>query len=437
MHVSRYKQWEVLPASKFSGKWFKFAVGNDMLESKILGVLGKDIKEEDIMEAERQGYEIIDVPLEMLHRFEMDMNRTLIDTCGIAVQSSYKYIPYRIIQPCFGLHQNPFKQEIIKTGLKDSYQIKDFFLPELVGEMIYSKKVYIHCDLSKSGDMTGISAVAVLGYKNQNRFDDTGGNSTLKEMVFRHIFTIGLKCPANDELSMIKVKDFLHYLRYDLGWNIAGVSCDGYQSLMLLQSLQLDGFTTKEVSMDIVKNKEDIGYTVFRNTLVEQRIKLINLYELTRELTNLEKNESTGKVDHPKQSVKVVNGETIKSVGKDLADSLGGAIYNATLSVDVNDLDFIDGVTITDGSGGILNTPQNIVNSMFGFTTNFDGSVQVMQPQNEENNINITAPTKNKQIINKQKILQRIQDENPNSRLTTQQLNALYDDFNDDGLIMF
>ena len=74
---------------------------------------------------------------------------------------------------------------------------------------------------------------------------------------------------------------------------------------------------------------------------------------------------------------------------------------------------------------------------MFGFTTNFDGSVQVMQPQNEENNINITAPTKNKQIINKQKILQRIQDENPNSRLTTQQLKALYDDFNDDGLIMF
>ena len=32
MHVSRYKQWEVLPASKFSGKWFKFAVGNELLE---------------------------------------------------------------------------------------------------------------------------------------------------------------------------------------------------------------------------------------------------------------------------------------------------------------------------------------------------------------------------------------------------------------------
>ena len=314
MHVSRYKQWEVLPASKFSGKWFKFAVGNELLESFIIGTQYTD---EQLKEYEKQGYEIIDIPLEMLHRFEMDMNRTLIDTCGIAIQSSYKYIPYKIVQPCLGTGSNPFKSEIIKTGLKDQYQISDFFIPELVPEMIYSKKIYIHCDLSKSGDMTGISAVAVLGYKNQERFDDTGGNSTLKEIVFRHVFSVGIQCPANDELSMIKVKDFLHYLKYDLGWNIAGVSCDGYQSLMLLQSLTIDGFTTKEVSMDIIKNKEDVGYTVFRNTLVEQRIKLLDLYELTREITNLEKNETTGKVDHPKQVTRVLeDGTKVKSVRK-------------------------------------------------------------------------------------------------------------------------
>ena len=192
MHVSRYKQWEVLPASKFSGKWFKFAVGNELLESTIIGT---DYTDEQLKEYEKQGYEVIDIPLEMLHRFEMDMNRTLIDTCGIAVQSSYKYIPYKIVQPCLGTGSNPFKKEILKIGLKDSYQIKDFFIPELVPEIIYTKKIYIHCDLSKTGDMTGISAVAVLGYKNQERFDNTGENSTLKEIVFRHVFSVGLQCP--------------------------------------------------------------------------------------------------------------------------------------------------------------------------------------------------------------------------------------------------
>lgn len=304
MHVSRYKQWEVLPASKFSGKWFKLAVGNELLSSYIMGV---DPSQEEIDKAEEQGYTVIDCPLETLHRFEMDMNRTLIDTCGIAVQSSYKYIPYRIIEPCIGPSKNPFKDEILKIGLKDNYQIYDFFIPELVPEILYSKKVYVHCDLSKSGDMTGISAVAVLGYKNQERFDDTGATNTIKEMVFRQLFTVGLQCPANDELSMIKVKDFIHYLKYTLGWNIAGVSCDGYQSLMLLQSLKLDGFEVKEVSMDIVKNKEDIGYTSFRNVLVEQRIKIINLHTLIKELTSLEKNDATGKVDHPRQCL---SGET-------------------------------------------------------------------------------------------------------------------------------
>lgn len=298
MHVSRYKQWEVLPASKFSGKWFKLAVGNELLESYIMGV---DVSDEDVKNAEMQGYQVIDVPLEMMRRFEMDLNRTLIDTCGIAVQSSYKFIPYRIIEPCLGDGINPFKQEIIKTGMKDNMQIKDFFEPEIVPEILYSKKLYIHCDLSKSGDMTGISCVAVLGYKNQERYDAEGNLSTLKEMVFRHVFSIGLQCPANDELSMIKVKDFIHYLKYDLGWNIAGVSCDGYQSLMLLQSLRLDGFTTSEVSMDILKNKECVGYTSFRNALLEKRIYLLKLHELIREITNLEKNETTGKIDHPRQ----------------------------------------------------------------------------------------------------------------------------------------
>lgn len=314
MHVSRYKQWEVLPASKFSGKWFKLAVGNDMLESQILGT---NITDEQIQDYEKQGYEVIDIPLEMLHRFEMDLNRTLIDTCGIAVQSSYKFIPYRIVEPCLGNGTNPFKQEIIKLGMKDNYQIQDFFIPEIVPELLYTKKIYVHCDLSKSGDMTGISAVAVLGYKNQERFNDEGTSTTMKEMVFRHVFSIGLQCPPNDELSMIKVKDFIHYLKYELGWNIAGVSCDGYQSLMLLQSLRLDGFIVNEVSMDILKNKECIGYTSFRNTLVEKRINLLNLHELLREITNLEKNETTGKVDHPKQTTKILSdGTKVKSVRK-------------------------------------------------------------------------------------------------------------------------
>lgn len=570
MHVSRYKQWEVLPASKFSGNWFKIAVGNELLTSYIMGV---NVSEEEVKEAEMKGYTVIDVPLEMKHRFEMDFNRTLIDSCGISVQSSYKYIPYRIVEPCLGTGVNAFSKEIIKTGLKDNLQIKDFFLPEVVPEILYTKKIYIHCDLSKSGDMTGISAVAVLGYKNQERFTDTGDSTTLKEMVFRHIFSVGLQCPPNDELSMIKVKDFLHYLKYDLGWNISGVSCDGYQSLMLLQSLKLDGFNVKEVSMDIVKNKEDVGYTVFRNVLVEQRIKLLKLNELIKEITNLERNELTGKVDHPKQclvgstkirladntyktilelkkdlengkdnyvlsyntlngkieprkilnvwytgkrkdmyrfifsngknvictsnhpflldgntyveakflalynifkcvdekvslinieelynteydvydlevdfthnfaldvgvfvhnSVKILDdGTRVKSVGKDISDSLGGAIYNATLSVDINELDYMDSVILADGGLTTLNNSTSKADQAFGIKRNIDGSIslqpQITEPENIDEIINSQIE---KQIQQSQLVVQQIRKDNPNTKLTNQQIRELYDDFN-------
>lgn len=436
MHVSRYKQWEVLPASKFSGKWFKIAVGNELLTSYIMGV---EVTDEQIKEAEMMGYTVIDVPLEMKHRFEMDFNRTLIDSCGISVQSSYKYIPYRIVEPCIGNNiSNPFTNEIIKTGLADDKEISDFFLPELVPEILYTKKIYIHCDLSKTGDMTGISAVAVLGYKNQERFDDTGGSSVLKEMVFRHIFSVGIQCPPNDELSMIKVKDFLHYLKYSLGWNIAGVSCDGYQSVMLLQSLKLDGFVTNEISMDLLKNKECVGYTIFRNVLVEQRIKLLKLQTLIKEITNLEKNETTGKVDHPKQTTKILDdGTKIKSVGKDISDSLGGAIYNATLSVKLEELDYLDNVTIVDNNVTLSNN-SNIADNFFGISTNANGTISLgSQEQKIENIDDQISSAIQDEIKTNQTILKKIKEDNPNTRLSEQQLRDLYDDFSGGEFIIF
>ncbi len=436
MHVSRYKQWEVLPASKFSGNWFKIAVGNELLTSYIMGV---DVPQEQINEAEMMGYKVIDVPLEMKHRFEMDFNRTLIDSCGISVQSSYKYIPYRIVEPCVGTNMaNPFISEIIKTGLADNKEIYDFFVPELVPEILYTKKIYIHCDLSKTGDMTGISAIAVLGYKNQERFDDTGNSSVLKEMVFRHVFSVGIQCPPNDELSMIKVKDFLHYLKYTLGWNIAGVSCDGYQSVMLLQSLKLDGFVTSEVSMDLLKNKECVGYTIFRNVLVEKRIKLLKLQELIKEITNLEKNETTGKVDHPKQTTKILDdGTKVKSVGKDISDSLGGAIYNATSSVKLEELDYLDNVTIADNNVTISRT-NNIADSYFGISTNANGTISVgsqeQQPQDLDDQISTAIQD---ELLGNQTILKKIKEDNPNTNLSEQQLRDLYEDFTGGDFVIF
>lgn len=204
----------------------------------------------------------------------------------------------------------------------------------------------------------------------------------------------------------------------------------------------MTGFDAKEVSMDIVspKTKECVGYTTFRNAMVEQRIKLIELHELLKEITNLEKNETTGKVDHPRQTVKIIDGMTIKSVGKDEADSLGGAIYNATISVNLDELDYLDGVTITDSST-VLNADRNNANQFFGITTDVNGRAVIntndIITEQEEVNVNDQIDLEiNGELYAKNKVVEQIRKSNPKTKLTDKQILDLYGDFNSDGFII-
>lgn len=435
-HVSRYKQWEVLPASKFSGKWFKLAVGDQVLQSYILGT---EPKQEEIDSAERMGYQIMDIPLDMLHDFENDINRALIDFAGIALQSAYKFIPYKILAQNFKeTNINPFKKEIIETGMYDTLQIKDFFIPELVPESIYTKKIYIHGDLSKSGDRTGLSAVAVLGYKDQSRYNNTGGTNETKEMVYKHVFSIGIEAPANSEIYFQKTRDFLHYLKYELGWNIVGVSFDGYNSVDMRQQTELDGFKSTIVSLD----RDDKGYTVFKNTLVEKRISMIDCPELTKEITGLERSTRTGKIDHPPQTTKKVAGKIIKSLGKDESDSLCGAIYNASISVDVKQLSRLDSVTITNSSLLTTTGSTNDIDKMFGYVKNKDGTVvQIFNNNNKNVDIDTAIEQSITQEINKSKeIIDNIRKNN-DTKLNDKQILDMYNQMNakmlGKGMLMF
>ena len=205
---------------------------------------------------------------------------------------------------------------------------------------------------------------------------------------------------------------------------------------MLLQSLKLDGFETKEVSMDIIKNKECVGYTAFRNVLVEQRIKLIKLHTLIKEITNLEKNETTGKVDHPKQSTKILSdGTKIKSVGKDICDSLGGAVYNAILSVDIKELDYIESVVLTDDTL-TLNTGINEADAHFGFIRNSQGVITQINNNKPELESKI-AEDINKEILRNKNIVNQIRSNNPTTKKSDKELLDLYNTMDNDGFLIF
>jgi hypothetical protein len=137
------------------------------------------------------------------------------------------------------------------------------------------------------------------------------------ELHYADVFTVGIKAPSNSEISLEKTRQFIYYLRKQ-GWNIKGISIDGFQSADTRQILTTRGFDCQILSLD----RTPEGYTQFRAAINENRIEILELEGLREEAINVEKNMQTGKVDHP-------DGGRLGS--KDKLDSLAGALWNASL----------------------------------------------------------------------------------------------------------
>lgn len=321
-------QWEVKPPGTFSNKRFKVAVGNKKIHSRIVH------KDDDLEGLEKQGYRIIDIPLELKRDFERDIDSSLMEFAGISSSLTTKFISYDSISGCYSKkRKNPFTNNIISIGTNDDMLIQDFFKPEMIDEVLTTKPIYIHIDTSLTGDRTGISAVAITGIKEEKHYSTEENDLVpIQELIYAHLFSIGIQCPADAEISLQKNREFIYYLKYSLGWNINGVSLDGFQSADSKQQLLQAGFDAKIVSLDRTPD----GYMYLKASLNERRISMLDIPELEKEVINLERNNMTGKIDHPPVSA---------GGSKDISDSLAGALFNASQISDRSSLYHYDDLT--------------------------------------------------------------------------------------------
>lgn len=309
--VADAKIWDVKPAGVYSGKKFNLAVGGSNLPSKIIP------DDEDPATYERVGYEVIEVPVEHKQSFELDMQSAIMNVAGISITHVLKFFSIEQIQKCYTDDVNPFVEEVIPIGLKDNALIQDFFLPQFVPEEIYSRPIFIHLDMAVNGDRAGIGAVAAMGYSNTSEYDISAGKVvSTRKMVYRHVFNLGIEAPKNDQIHFAKVREFLYHLKFNLGWNIKGVSTDGFNSVDMRQQLVTMGF--QNVSLVSLDRTPD-GYMALKSAIAEKRIAMLKLPLLERELVQLERDNVTGKLDHPLTG------------SKDCSDGLAGALYNALL----------------------------------------------------------------------------------------------------------
>lgn len=296
--------WNVKPKGTYCGKTFKVAVGNKFLSSKI-------VKEDDDLDAyNKQGYRVIDVPIEFKADFMKDVDGALMDVAGISAASSLKYLSVETMMETMLPVKNPFSAEILNIGTKDKLRIQDFFDAKAIRERDYSKPVYIHIDMSQSGDKTGIVAIAIDGAK---RIDDEDPDAA-PELYYKMLFGVDIQNPGDAQVDFKKTRQFIYYLKH-LGWNIKCVSTDGFQSTDTQQRIAEHGITAKLLSLD----RTPIGYEILKSAINEKRVGLLNIELLKREAAEIQRDTRTGKIDHPE------NGS------KDMLDALAGALWSASM----------------------------------------------------------------------------------------------------------
>ena len=302
--------WTVQPRERFSNKTFNVALGNKFLLSLVVK------PEDNVEELKTRGYKIIEVPMDFYPNFIEDIDRGLIDYAGISSSEISKYISGAVVQRVVNQTlKNPFTKEIIEVGNApdDTAEYKNFFDLSRVPQEMKQKPLYIHLDMSISGDMTGIGGVWIKGKK-----PSTDANNQSKDLFFSSAFVVSVKAPKGRQISFEKNRNFIYWLK-EQGFNIKGISTDTFQSYDTGQALQAKGFNYSILSVDRVDtDRVNKPYQYLKSTIYEERIEIFNSENLIDELTDLERNLNTGRIDH------APNGK------KDAADSLCGSLFNAS-----------------------------------------------------------------------------------------------------------
>lgn len=336
--------WNIRPASEYSGKRFYVAQGNKFLASEVIPD-GADLKQ-----YKDKGYNVMSVPVEYRAAFLEDIDRALCDFAGVSSSDLTKYIAGHRLQAVKSKElQNPFSKDIIEVGnAKDDHtQYYDFFdLTKIPKELKY-KPLYIHLDMSVSGDKTGIAGTWIRGKKPHEE-----GVPDSKELYYQLAFSVSVKAPRGYQVSFEKNRQFIYWLK-EQGFNIKGVSSDTYQNADLAQQLTAKNYNYQVISVDRVDPNDKIckPYHHFRNVIYEERILMYDSELLTEEILGLERN-SNGKIDHPDGG---------RTGSKDCSDAVCGALWNASQNAEQYAFDYgedLDNISTVNTQNTTMNLNQ-------------------------------------------------------------------------------
>lgn len=290
---------------------FWVAIGNKFLAHELLP---KDADDSLVSQYREKGYSMLKVPPIYREHFETNLDQALMDDAGYSTTSITKYISgIRLNEIKTDSYQNPFVKDVIEVGnaQDDQLQYANFFDLSRVDPRDLSRPLFIHLDLSMTGDKTGLAGVWITGKEKGVE----GGNS----MTYKLAFSVSIKAPQGAQVSFNKTINFINWLRNN-SFAVKGVSSDTFQSASTLQDLKANGFRTNVQSVDRIDsvNRICIPYDFFKTCIYERRLQIYKKCDLlTDEITSLER-LSDGHIDHPKYG------------SKDQSDAVCGALFLAS-----------------------------------------------------------------------------------------------------------
>lgn len=364
--------WEVKPKGTYSDEIFYVGLGNKFLESIVI----PDDDYNNLDAYRKRGYQILEVPIDFKPKFIEDIERNLCDFAGVSSSASSKYISAAAVNLTLREEfKNPMP-DILEIGNApdDTAQYYNFFDLDKIPKDLMYKPLYIHLDMSVSGDMTGIAGIWIAGKKVST--DD----NLAKDLSFRLAFSTSIKAPKGRQISFEKNRNFIYWLK-DQGFNIKGISTDTFQSVDTGQALTARGYNYSPLSVDRVDTDRICKpYQYFRSCIYEKRVEMYYSARLFDEVISLEKNNNTGKVDHPP------NGH------KDVSDAVCGAIYNASKNAEQYAFDYGEDLEVTQE----ISNDTNQLNQQ-QITIDFEAEMMKLLDPIHENNKKSEANNANNQ----------------------------------------
>ena len=301
IYIYDKRTWDVLPEDRFSGEWFEVFTGDLSRKPRVL-------EPGDPIDRERDKDLIVQVPVEYREEFKTDLLNALRDIAGVSTLAQFPFIiDNDAIARGFGKVDSVLTRNIVDfDSTKLGILKKNFRNPD--------EPRYVHIDLSKTGDATGISCGYVRDFKRVHVGDDLWELLPIVEFDFM----LQVRPPKGGEINYQKIRDLIYKLR-DTGLNIKWVSCDAFQSTDMIQLLRRKGFTTGLLSID--RNIEP--YSFLKTAFYQGRVDCPHHKIAQTEINRLEIEQKKFKVDHPEDG------------SKDVSDSMAGVIFGLTMRREV------------------------------------------------------------------------------------------------------